>query len=108
MSSSNAEPVHITTADADRHELYRVLDIRRKLATGQAYIEVGRVSSKPPRGNFPQGTRSRMVRIKLTVNDWFICYAHQYVNANGTDFTGPDPKWMRIDDAVFKQGNPNS
>lgn len=47
-----------------------------------------------------------MVRIKLTVNDWFICYAHQYVNANGTDFTGPDPKWLRIDDVIFKQGNP--
>ena len=45
-----------------------------------------------------------MVRIKLAVNDWVLCYAHQYVSASGATLTGPDPKWIRVDDAMFKQG----
>lgn len=47
-----------------------------------------------------------MVNIKLTVNDWLLCIAHQYVNADGSDYTGPDPKWIRVDDVIFKQGGP--
>ncbi len=32
-------------------------------------------------------------------------YAHQYdVSAGGTEITGPDPKLIRIDDLVFRQG----
>ena len=58
----------------------------------------------PARGRYPPSTRSRMVRIRLTVNDWFLCYAHQYVSPSGNAFTGPDPKWIRIDDVIFKQG----
>ena len=63
------------------------------------------MSGNPPRGNFPQGVRSRIFRIRLTINDWIICRAHQYVNADGSDFTGPDPKWIHIDDVIFKQGD---
>lgn len=58
----------------------------------------------PSRGNFPAGTRSQMVNIKLKVNGWLLCIAHQYVNADGSDYTGPDPKWIGVDDVVFKQG----
>ena len=47
-----------------------------------------------------------MVRIKLAVNDWVLCYAHQYMSASGLPLTGPDPKWIRVDDAMFKQGGP--
>ena len=54
--------------------------------------------------SFPPGTRSRMVRIWLTVNDWFLCYAHQYVSATANAITRPDPKWIAVDDIVFKQG----
>ena len=71
---------------------------------GQAYIEVRRTMSSPPQGNFPSGTRSRMLNIRLTVNDWLLCKAHQYVNADGSDYTEPDPKWIRVDDVEFKQG----
>ena len=46
-----------------------------------------------------------MVRIYLTVNNWLICYAHQYVSSTGTPITGPDPKWIAIDDVIFKQGD---
>ena len=53
---------------------------------------------------FPPGTRSRMVRIRLTVNDWLLCYAHQYVSSAGIPTTRPDPKWIAIDDVIFKQG----
>ena len=58
----------------------------------------------PPKGSFPPGTLSRMVLIRLTVNDWLLCYAHQFVSSSGNAITGPDPKWIRIDDALFKQG----
>ena len=61
--------------------------------------------SRPPSGSFPPGTRSRIVRIRLAVNDYAICLAHQYVSATGADVTGPDPKWIAIDDVIFKQGD---
>ena len=60
--------------------------------------------ARPPSGNFPPGTRSRIVRIKLTVNDYAICLAHHYVSESGADVTGPDPKWISVDDVTFKQG----
>ena len=82
-----------------------MFDVRRKIEEGQTYIEVNRVSSRPPRGNFPRGGRSRMIIIRLTVDDWPLCYAHHYVNADGSNFTGPDPKWIQIDDVIFKQGS---
>ena len=47
-----------------------------------------------------------MVNIRLTINDWLLCKAHQYVNADGSDYTEPDPKWIRVDDVVFKQRKP--
>lgn len=57
----------------------------------------------PPRGSFPIGTRSQMIEIRLSINNWFLCYAHRYVRADGTPYTEPDPKLLRIDDLVFKQ-----
>ncbi len=84
--------------------MYRILDIRRKLESGQAYLEEARVMSERIRGDFPPGTRSRMVRIRLTVNDWILCYAHQYANSAGIGVTGPDPKTIMVDDVVFRQG----
>ena len=95
----------VTTTDFERYNLYRVLDIRKKLADGQAYLEEIRVMSRPPSGSFPPGTRSRIVRIRLAVNDYAICLAHQYVSAAGADVTGPDPKWIAIDNVIFKQGD---
>ena len=60
--------------------------------------------SRPPAGNFPPGTRSRIVRIKLNINGYAICLAHHYVSASGADVTEPDPKWITVDDVIFKQG----
>ncbi len=85
-------------------EFYRILDIRGKVARGQAFSEVRGTMSASGKGNFPPETHSQMVNIKLTVNDWLLCIAHQYVNADGSDYTGPDPKWIRVDDVIFKQG----
>ena len=42
-----------------------------------------------------------MIIIRLTVDDWPLCYAHHYVNADGSNFTDPDPKWIQIDDVIF-------
>lgn len=57
----------------------------------------------PPKGHWPPGTRGRMVDIFLTVNDWRLCVANQFVDADGIELTGPDPKYIRIDDVVFMQ-----
>ena len=102
MATSSDQPVSLPVTDSERYELYDMLDVRGKLESGQAYIEEARVMSGPPRGNFPPRTCSRMVRIKLAVNDWVLCYAHQYVSASGTAVTRPDPKWIRVDDVIFK------
>ena len=95
----------VAASDTELRQLYRILDIRQKLDSGQAYVEVRRTMVRPPRGNFPPGTRSRMINIRLTVNDWLLCKAHHYINADGTDYTEPDPKWIRVDDVEFKEGN---
>ena len=103
MPTSRGQSVIVETTDEERYELYRILDIRRKLESGQAYLEEARVMRGPSRGNFPPGTRSRIVRIRLAINDWVLCYAHQYTNANGVGITRPDPKSIIIDDVTFRQ-----
>lgn len=45
-----------------------------------------------------------MVEIRLSVNDWFLCYAHHYIGPFDDELTEPDPKAIRIDDVMFKQG----
>lgn len=104
MPTSPNRTIVVETTDEERRELYRILEIRRKLVDGQAYLEEARAMRGPPRGNFPIGTRSRIVRIRLAVNDWVLCYAHQYVSASGMDITGPDPKAIMVDEVVFRQG----
>ena len=59
--------------------------------------------SRPPSGDFPVGTRSRIIKIRLTVNDYDLCLAHHYVSASGEDVTEPDPKMIQLDDVTFKQ-----
>jgi len=93
----------IISTDQERWDLYRVLNLSDKLNNGQAYVEVRRTSGRPPQGNFPVGTRSQMVDIRLTINDYRICVAHRYVLRTGEQVTGPDPKYIRIDDLVISQ-----
>ena len=81
-------------------EFYAILGLRNKLARGQAYIRPRRTSKNPPRGDFPEGTRSQTVDILLTINDYWICRAHRYV-IGSQEVTGPDPKQIRIDDLEF-------
>ena len=104
MRITPPRPVEIIVSETELRELYRILDIREKLARGQVFSEARRTMSAPRTGNFPLGTRSLMFTIWLTVNDWLLCIAHQYVNADGSDYTGPDPKWIRVDDVIFQQG----
>ena len=100
--------MRMKTTDEERWELYRVLDLHRKLASGEAYLRPGKTASEPPRrvgkkGTLPNETRSQMVDIYLAINDWFICRAHRYVMPDGSGFTGPDPKLIRIDDLILRQ-----
>lgn len=53
-----SDPIQIVNNDDERRELYRALDIKRILADGQAYVEVGRASSSPPPlGDFSNPTQ---------------------------------------------------
>ena len=50
------------------------------------------------------GTRSQLIKIHLTVNNYFICLAHRYISPNGDQLTEPDPKRINIDDLSLIQG----
>ena len=47
-----------------------------------------------------------MVLVRLTTNDYPKCLAHHYVSELGEYITEPDPKWIALDDVIFKQGTP--
>ncbi len=86
MSTVDPQRIAIIWTDEERWELYRVLDIRSKLSNGQAYEENRRAMRRG----------SRMVNIRLTVNDYLICIANRFLRPDGLE-TGPDPKYFRID-----------
>ena len=102
--TSQTKPTILPVTDDERRAIYRSLDVRAKIQSGQIYVKEGRVMTGIKAGtNLPEGTVSRIVRLYLTVNDYYLCNAHQYVNPDGTDYTEPDPKYLRIDDVVFSQ-----
>ena len=82
--------------------MYRVLDIRNKLRTGLVYMRPSRTNNRQPSGKFPEGTRSQMVEIRLSINDHLLCRAHRYVQGS-RQITGPDPKYFQIDDLEITQ-----
>ena len=93
----------IRSSDRERREIYRVLNITNKLLTGQAYLTVRWEGKNQPRGDFPPGSRSQIVDISLTVNDYLICVAHRFVDAEGHPLTQPDPKRVDIDDLIIRE-----
>lgn len=93
----------LKSTDEERREIYRALDIKRKIENGQVYMRTRRLHKGPPSGDFPEGTRSRLVEIYLTENDWYLCLAQHYIRPDGTDHTEPDPKYLRIDNLILKQ-----
>lgn len=50
-----------------------------------------------------KGVLNRVVRLYLSVNGYFLCTAVHYVFTDGTFYTEPDPKYIRIDDLEWKQ-----
>jgi len=93
----------VKTTPEERWELYRILDLRNKLRSGLAYIQEKETKRMPPSGEFPEGTRSQMVNIRLKINDYLICVAHRYAIPGGRQVTGPDPKYIRLDDLALRQ-----
>ena len=93
----------VNTTPEERWELYLILDLRNKLRTGLAYLEERKTSINPPGGDFPPGTRSQMVNIRLKINDYLICIAHRYTVPGGRQVTDPDPKYIRLDHLVLSQ-----
>ena len=93
----------VKTTPEERWELYRILDLRIKLRDGLAYLEEKKTSRTPPAGDFPEGTRSQIVNVRLKINDYLICIAHRYAIPGDRQVTGPDPKYSRLDDLVLRQ-----
>ena len=97
--------VRIRVDDDVRREVYRVLNLRDKLETGQAYIEVRHTHPHQPDGDFPAGTRGQIPNLKLAVNDFRICVAHRFVVVldNFRPLGQPDPKRIDIDELSLIQ-----
>ena len=79
-------------------DLYRALNLRDKLATGQAILEPrGQSALNYHTGDYGDRVKGQMVNITLSVNGYRICIAHRMLLA-GKPPTEPDPKYIQIDD----------
>ena len=99
-------PLTVRVSDQTRREIYGVLNLRDKIESGQAYLETRRNHRRQPDGDFPPGTRSEMVNIRLSINDFLICVAHRYITDQGRSYTQADPKRINIDDLSLVQERP--
>ena len=84
-------------------DLYRVLNLRDKLESGQAVLEVRPTRGKFHIGEFGDVLRTQMVNITIVLNGYTICVAHRMVNIDGEPLTEPDPKFIRIDESEFRK-----
>lgn len=83
-------------------DLYRVLSLRDKLATGQAILEpLGKSTPDYHTGDYGDRVKSQMVNITLSVNGYRICVAHRML-IDGKPPTEPDPKYIRIDELILR------
>ena len=95
--------VRVRSTDDERRNLFQVLNLREKLRTSQAYLTVRRESKRGPGRGLPDGTRSQLVEIRLSVNHYLIRIAHRYITPEGRGYTQPDPKRINIDDLALIQ-----
>ena len=79
-------------------DLYRVLNLRDKLESGQAILEPrGKSVLNYHTGIYGDEINSQMVNITLTANGYRICVAHRML-IEGAPPTEPDPKYIQIDE----------
>ena len=79
-------------------DLYRVVNLRDKLASGQAILEPrGKSALNYHTGDYGDSVKGQMVNITLSVNGYRICIAHRMLSA-GKPPTEPDPKYIQIDE----------
>ncbi len=87
---------------AERHDLYRALDINSKVATHQVRLVERKTNyNKIPLG-FPFGTVGKFYEVRLAIYDYYICLVHRY-ELNSRGLTDLDPKWFKIDELIIKQ-----
>lgn len=77
-------------------DLYRTLNLRSKLDSGQAMLEL-RSTGPVHVGEHGDLLRSQIFNIKLSANDYRICVAHRMLKNDGSA-TEPDPKYFHIDE----------
>ena len=69
------------------------------------HLEIKQLKGPPrfivPYGDLPVGTVSEILNFTVRINGWKLVRAHQYRLPDGTVKAGPDPKYIKIDDAVF-------
>lgn len=89
----------------EMRDLYRVLNLREKLESGQAVLETRWTAPNYHTGVYGDVVKSQTVDIKLTVNGYRICVAHRMLKQDGSLPTEPDPKYIHVDELKFRLGS---
>ena len=78
-------------------DMYRVLNLRSKLESGQAVLERRKLGDLHI-AEYGDEVRSETLNIKLAINNYRICVAHRYLKPDGSPHTEPDPKHIHVDE----------
>ena len=77
-------------------EMYRVLNLRSKLESGQAVLEARWTAPNYHTGIYGDVVKSQTVNIRLSVNGYRICVSHRMLKQDGSLPTEPDPKYIPV------------
>ncbi len=99
-------PEKVPVPDALRYRILHSLRLDEKVSD-TIELQVKRLTGPSPNivphGDLPVGTVSEVLNYKVKVNGHRLMKAHQYRLPDGSIKGGPDPKYIRIDDAIFVQ-----
>ena len=93
-------PQRCPVTDEVRYSILHSLQLENKIST---YISL-EIEPRPGPVKYhtlPPDTVSEILRYRVKANGWVVVKAHQYRLPDGSIRGGPDPKYIRIDDAVF-------
>ena len=99
-------PEKVPVPDALRYRILHSLRLDEKVSD-TIELQVKRLTGPSPNivphGDLPVGTVSEVLNYRVKVNGHRLMKAHQYRLPDGSITGGPDPKYIRIDDAIFVQ-----
>jgi len=97
-------PENVPVPNALRYRILHSLRLDEKVSD-TIELEVKQLTGPSPNivphGDLPVGTVSEILNYRVKVNGHRLVKAHQYRLPDGSIRGGPDPKYIRIDDATF-------